>query len=158
MRFMAEAIEAVGNAYSRDRIGIRISPYGTFNDIDEEDPVASFIAKLDCSEKAGIGFVHIIRPHVSGSTDREVSEEYMDVLELARARFSGKIIAAGGYDRAQAETELRGGSADFIAFGRPFIPNPDLPRRLREGLPLAESKPRVKYDKGPEGYIDYPPF
>jgi len=156
MRFMVEVIEAVATVFDRERIGIRFSPYGTFNEIDDANPLESFQAKLDCVEKAGLGYVHVIRPLVSGNLDKVASELDRNVLKTARARYSGKIIAAGSYTRETGEADLSSGLIDFVAFGRPFVANPDLPRRLREGLPLAEMDETKLYTAGLDGYIDYP--
>lgn len=157
LRFMRAVIDAVADVYDRSRIGLRLSPHGTFNEIEDADPKAKFRAQLEILNDSKIGYVHVIRPRVSGDEDRTASDADTDVMEIARTLFSRTVIGAGGYTPKTAEAELAAGRADLIAFGRPFIANPDFPRRVREGLPLVgQFNAQLLYEPGPIGYIDYP--
>lgn len=156
MRFLREIIESVATVYDKGNIGVRFSPYGTFDDIHEEDPVGMFSAQLKTAEETGIGYVHVIRPEVTGDNDTAEPFEHADVIGLAREIYSGVVIAAGQYSKEAAETELDSGRADLVAFGRPFVANPDLVKRLQDGTPLAELNRDTLYIPGEVGYIDYP--
>jgi len=155
MRFLHEVIEAMAKVYERSKIGLRLSPFGTFNEIADEKPMAMFEAMLHTAGAAKIRYVHIIRPRVSGDEDRTASQADTDVVAAARQHFSGTVIAAGGFTPETAEAELKSGRADLITFGRPFIANPDFVRRVREGLELSPFNQGLLYTPGPEGYIDY---
>jgi N-ethylmaleimide reductase len=158
LRFMRAVIDAIAQIYPLDRIGLRLSPFGTFNEIDDADPIAKFRAQLEVSRDSKIGYVHIIRPRVSGDEDRTASDADTNVIEIARKIFPGTVIGAGGYTPQTAEAELTAGRADLIAFGRPFIASPDFPRRIREGLPVAATfNAQLLYEGAAEGYTDYPP-
>jgi N-ethylmaleimide reductase len=156
LRFMTAVLDAVADVFPRSRIGIRLSPFGTFNEIADATPAETYAAKLEILDRSGIGYVHIIRPRVSGDEDRTASETDARVIVTARKLFSRTIIAAGGYTEATAVAELAAGKADLIAFGRPFIANPDFPRRLRDKLPLASFNAALLYEPGAAGYVDYP--
>ena len=80
-----------------------------------------------------------------------------DTVSYFRERFEGPLIANFGFDKTSADSAIESGQADLVAFGKPFIGNPDLVRRLREDLPLNESIPETYYQGGAEGYVDYPP-
>lgn len=156
MRFLREIIESVATVYDKSKIGVRFSPYGTFDDIHEEDPLGMFTAQLETAAETGVGYVHVIRPEVTGDLDVEKPFEHADVVGLARKIYKGVIIAAGQYTRESAEKELAEGRADIIAFGRPFVSNPDLIDRLKKGTQLAALNRDLLYVPGPKGYIDYP--
>ncbi len=158
LNFMRAVFDAVADVYDRSRIGARLSPYGTFNEIDDADPAGKFRAQLEVVKAARLGYVHVIRPRVSGDEDRTASQADTDVVDIARRSFPGTVISAGGYTAESAEAELAAGRSDLIAFGRPFIGNPDFPRRIREGLPLASYNAQLLYEPGPAGYIDYPAY
>lgn len=157
LRFLREIVESVAKVYDKSKIGVRFSPYGTFDDIHEEDPLGLFSAQCEAAAEAGAGYLHVIRPEVTGDLDVEQPFEHADVVGLARKIFPGVIIAAGQYTRETAERELAEGRADLIAFGRPFVSNPDLVRRLSESIPLTPLKRDLLYVPGKEGYIDYTP-
>jgi N-ethylmaleimide reductase len=134
---MNRLIEEASKIYDRSRVGIRFAPFGLFNDIHDSDPLALYQAKLEAASCAGVGYIHIIRPPVTGNIDRENPAPEIDVVAMARAAYDGVIMAAGNYVRLSAEQELATEDCDLIAFGRPFVSNPDLVRRFRENLPLA---------------------
>ena len=162
LTFLAEILDATADSCGGlSRIGVRISPYGDFNGIRHSDAgrvMADVVALLAAR---GIGFLHVIEPEVSGDGSRSTETEGTeggapDVLAAIRRDYSGVLIAAGGYDRDRAEAALRASRADLVAFGRPFISNPDLVARMRAGAPLAPWDRRTFYTRGPAGYVDYP--
>jgi N-ethylmaleimide reductase len=153
-RLLWEVCEAVCLAVGRDRVGVRLSPFGVFNDVDDPDPALLFGTAIRGLSTLRPAYLHVINPEVSG--DRSVSAETIDVARFSRERFDGALMVAGGFDAESAERALRERAADLIGFGRPFISNPDLPRRLREGLALAPADRATFYTEGERGYTDYP--
>jgi N-ethylmaleimide reductase len=141
---------AVGN----DRAGVRLSPFGVFNDVDDPDTAALFDAAIRGLASFRPAYLHVINPEVSG--DRNVPAEAVDVARFSRERFEGTLMVAGGYAADSAERALREGAADLIGFGRPYIANPDLARRLRDGITLAATDRATFYTDGERGYTDYP--
>lgn len=142
------------------RIGIRLSPYGDFNGIKHSNPGQVFDLLLDLLQTRQPAYLHLIEPSVSGDGSRRTAngEAAPDVLAIARSRFDGPVIACADYDAERAEQALEDQRADLIAFGRPFISNPDLVERIREGMALAPWDRSTFYTRGEKGYTDYPPF
>ena len=158
LRFMVRVIEEVGKIYGMSRVGIRFSPFGTFNDIHDADPLELYKAKLKAASALEVGYIHVIRPTVYGNVDQDNPAPQVDVVGLARSAFKGTIIAAGQYTKDEAQAELAREVCDVVAFGRPFVANRDLVRRLREGLPLALLRQDRLYAGGEDGYADYPAY
>jgi N-ethylmaleimide reductase len=155
MRFLAEVLAAMMAVYPKECVGIRLAPLGRFNGIDDDDPQAKYEAMLETCTKAGVGYLHLIRPVVSGNVQMQASPLDREVLEVARRLYPGPVIGAGGYTADSAEQDLQAGLVDLVAFGRAYVANPDLVRRLREGLPLAQGDESTWYTPGDRGYIDY---
>jgi len=155
VRFMAEVLKAMTSVYEPSTVGVRLSPFGRFNEINDENPQAMFEAMLGVAEASGVGYVHVIRPVVSGNVDREASASDTEVIRIARKLFSRTVIAAAAFTPDTAEAELASGRADLIAFGRPFIGNPDFVNRLRKDVALSSCDASTFYTPGPKGYIDY---
>lgn len=150
-RLMLEVAAAVVSEIGADRTGIRISPVSPANGITTSDPKAQYdyiVAELD---KLGLTYLHVVEGATGGP--RDVAP--FDYSALRKA-FRNIYIANNGYDLEMAEAALREGRADMIAFGRPFIANPDLVERLRDGKPLAKMDQATLYGGSAEGYIDYP--
>jgi N-ethylmaleimide reductase len=148
-RFVLEVVDAVAAAIGRERVGIRLSPFNTFNDLaanyeGEEAELLELVRELSTRR---LGYLHLI------ATPGAVPETTVDAV---RAAWSGVLMLAGDFDRERDDAALAAGRADLIAFGRPFIANPDLPRRLRERLPLAAFDGNTLYSAGAQGYADYP--
>jgi N-ethylmaleimide reductase len=156
LRFMEEIIEAIATVFDRSQFGIRLSPYGIFNDIRDEDPAASFRAKLEAAAKAQIGYIHVIRPRVTGDLDLDTEAPKEDVVATARRIFPGTLIVAGGYDLRSGTAEVEQRRADLVAYARPWVANPDLISRWRRGHPLARLDRDTLYVPGAAGYVDYP--
>ena len=158
-RFALNVTQAVINAIGAERTGIRLSPYGVFNDMSGAyEGIADQYSKLSGDlGRLGLAYLHLVDHSAMGAPKPDPAT----VQAMCRAfRSAGgrAIILSGGYDLGLAEADLTSGAADLIAFGRPFISNPDLVVRLRGFLPLAEPDQATFYTPGPEGYTDYPVF
>jgi N-ethylmaleimide reductase len=156
MRFMTQVLAAMTTVYPASCIGVRLSPFGTFNDIQDADPMATYQAMLGVAQTAGVGYVHIIRPIVSGNIEMEASARDREVIEIARRHYTGTLIGAAGYTPDSAEAALQQGAVDLVAFGRAYVGNPDLVERIRSGIPFAPNDQSTLYTPGPEGYTNYP--
>ncbi len=153
-RFMVEVAEAVVGAWSADRVGIRLSPVSPANDIADSDPEPLFLHAVEQLNRFGLAFLHVVEGATIGP--REV-ENGFDLNKL-RTAFDGAYVANNGYDLALALKARQEGLADVIAFGRPFISNPDLVERLRTGAPLTQPDRATFYGGDAHGYTDYPPL
>lgn len=151
-RFALEVASAVSNAIGAGRVGIRISPYGVFNGTGAfPEVVAQYLALVDALSKLGLLYLHQLDHSAMGAP--AVPAELKASLRVA---FKGPFILAGGFDRASAEAALAAGQADLIAFGRPFLCNPDLVDRMRMDAPLNAPDMATFYTPGDKGYTDYP--
>jgi N-ethylmaleimide reductase len=148
-RFLSEVMEAVTSVVGRERVGVRISPQNTQNDIDDSDPQALFNHLAKSLASRGIAYLHIIEGDTSG---KPVST--FNYAALKRL-FGGVVIANNNFDRRRANAAIARGDADMIAFGKPFISNPDLVIRLFLGARLAVANRETFYGGGEEGYTDY---
>jgi N-ethylmaleimide reductase len=144
--FVAEVAQASAQAIGAERVGIRLSPYSTFNDMPAHAEVEEQYATL-ARHLRGLLYVHLVMNPDPG---------FDDAARRIRDAFAGPLILNGGFDRVRAESMLASGRADLIAFGRPFIANPDLVRRLELNEPLATPDYNTFYTPGPAGYTDYP--
>jgi N-ethylmaleimide reductase len=156
-RLLLEVVEAVSGVWGPDRVGVRLSPLGTFNDIGDDDPETTFghiAAELGASHLA---YLHIVNPAMSAlEKNIEPDPRTLAMVDLMREKYRGTLIIAGGFDHDTAERWLAQGRADLIAFGRKFLANPDLPERLRLRAPLNPDDPTTYYGGGAKGYTDYP--
>lgn len=152
-RLMLEVTAAVAQEIGADRTGIRISPVSPANGISCSDPQAQYDYIVDQLDALGIAYLHVVEGATGGP--RDVAP--FDYGSLRR-RFSKTYIANNGYDLGLATAHLAEDKADLIAFGRPFIANPDLVERLQSGAPLAQIDPATLYGGGAAGYTDYPRF
>ncbi len=144
-------VDAVIDAWSADRVGIRISPIGSFNgleDLEDGDTGLYFAAEL---ATRGLAFLHLSEPDWAGGP--ALTDEYRSQLKAA---FPGPIVGAGAYTTEKAQRLLDAGFIDAVAFGRSYIANPDLAERLRAGADLNAPNPKTFYGGGAEGYTDYP--
>jgi N-ethylmaleimide reductase len=149
-RFALEVVDAVVGAWDGAHVGIRISPQGSFNGLDDDDqPMALYLAAEFA--RRGLAFLHLSEPDWAGGP--VVDDEFRREL---RAAFDGGIIGAGNYTPEKAERLLEAGLIDAAAFGRSFIANPDLPERLRTGAELNEPDLVTFYGGDEAGYTDYP--
>lgn len=155
IRLAGEAVDAIGGAIGYGRTGIRISPGHLFNDLVDADPRATHAALLAALPTDKMAYVHLMSPD-SFDPGLNNAGDVSSLIADIRARVRGPIILAGGFDRARAEAALAAGAGQAIAFGRPFIANPDFVTRLKSGAPLAAPRADLFYTPGPEGYTDYP--
>ena len=153
-RFLLEVTEAVTAVWGDNRVGLRISPTSPANDIADSNPQRLFAHVVKALDRFGLAYLHVVEGATGGP--REAVPGF-DWLALRRG-FRGAYMANNGYDLALAQAALKEGRADLIAFGRPFIANPDLVQRLRQGAPLAEPDKATFYGGGAHGYTDYPPM
>lgn len=151
-RLLVETVAAVSDAIGAARVGVRVSPLGTAHEMQPDpDPLNTF-GHLACSlDQLGIGYLHVYDQ--SGSWIHDLQN---GLLPHLRACCRLTIILCGGFDRGRAIAALRAGHGDLIAFGRHFIANPDLVRRLRLDAPLAHWDSKTIYKGGARGYTDYP--
>lgn len=151
-KFALEIAQKVSDAIGKDKVGIRLSPYGVFNDLPlyaEIDADYTYLAqKLN---QLGIAYIHLVNHESMGAA--HVSET---VVKAIRENFKQSLILSGGYDKKRAEEDLESGVADLIAFGRPFLANPDLIERFKTDAPLNEPKYDLFYTPEAAGYTDYP--
>jgi N-ethylmaleimide reductase len=148
---MLEVARAVVAEVGAERTGIRISPVTPANDVSDSNPQPLFDHIVDGLDALKLVYIHVVEGATGGP--RDIAP--FDYASL-RKRFSGAYIANNGYDLDLANKVLSAGAADLIAFGRPFISNPDLVDRLRKSAPLNELDKATLYGGGAKGYTDYP--
>jgi N-ethylmaleimide reductase len=152
-RFLLEVVEAVAGAWEPGRVGVRLSPTGPFNDISDADPVATFGYVAEALNGfGGLAYLHVREPMTAG----EPSAGAVVTAHELRRRFEGPFIINEGYGRESAEAAIASNAADLVAFGVPFISNPDLVERLASGAPLAPADSSTFYGGDARGYTDYP--
>jgi N-ethylmaleimide reductase len=151
VRFALEVVEAVLREWDGARVGLRIAPVSPANDCFDSDPQTTFGHLIERLAPMGLGYIHV----VEGATGGPRNEAPFDYMALRRA-FPGAYIANNGYTREMAEEALAQGRADLVAFGRPFISNPDLVERFRRHAPLTEPDRATFYGGDARGYTDYP--
>ena len=156
-RLLLEVVDQVVSVWGKDRVSVRLSPYGTFNDMSDSNPVALFTYVLGKLDERGIGFVHLIEPRSSsaGGNDKAVVDAPC-TAKIFREAYKGVIVSAGGYTRDEALATVAQGQADAVAFGRLYISNPDLRERLEKNVPLNKYDRSTFYGGGEKGYTDYP--
>jgi len=151
-RFLLEVTKALISVCGADRVGVRISPSGTFNDMSDSNPEAIFVYLLEQLNPLGLAYVHIVDA-LEGDIRHGAN---VIKLETLRAAYKGTLIVCGGYDQARAEETLEKGLADAIAFGQLYIANPDLAERFKLNAPLNKPDSRTFYGGTEKGYTDYP--
>jgi N-ethylmaleimide reductase len=158
-RFLMDITHAVLEVWEASRVGVRLSPYGIANDSGEADPMPLYSHVVQSLNPLGLAYLHFIEPRSSGAGRAEVNHQNVpSAMVLFRPIWRGVLMAAGGFSGETAEAAIAAGHADAIAFGRIFISNPDLPRRLREGLPLTPYNRATFYGGEEAGYTDYPVY
>lgn len=149
MRFLSEVLDAVLEIWDSARVGVRISPENSFNSMSDSDPQRHFEYIVSQLDKRGLAYLHVLE----GDMMSRVSE--MDYTAL-KDKFAQTYIANNGYDFNRAVAAIEHEEADIIAFGVPFISNPDLVMRYKNGWPLSDADQATFYMGGEKGYIDYP--
>ena len=152
IRFAVEATKAVAAAIGPERVGIRISPYGVYNDLAPDAEMdALYLALVRSLNAIGIAYVHFVDVGVMGAPESKPV-----LRRQLREAFDGAFILNGGYDGAKAEADLAASAGDFVAFGKPFIANPDLVAKLKSGAALRPADPATFFTPGEPGYTDHP--
>jgi N-ethylmaleimide reductase len=151
-RFVLEVADAAIKAIGKDKVGIRLSPFGVFNDMPLYDAMeADYTYLAQQLNTRGLVYIHLVDHSPMGAPPVPDS-----IKKMFRNTFKGKLILSGGYDAARAEIDLAAGKCDLIAVGRPFLANPDLVSRWKTGAPLNAPDMSTFYTPGPKGYTDYP--
>ncbi|WP_017655203.1 alkene reductase [Fortiea contorta] len=151
-RLLLEITAAVTSVWDADRVGVRLSPSGTFNHIRDSHPLETFGYAAQALNRFNLAYLHIFE-----ATDADIRHGGTVVpTDHLRSRFTGTLIVNGGYTREKGDTVLANKAADLVAFGTLFISNPDLPRRLALNAPLNAADEATFYGGGEKGYIDYP--
>jgi N-ethylmaleimide reductase len=157
-RFVVETAEECVASIGARRVGIRFSPFSTFNGATSSDECDLYRYLIQELARLNLGYLHVVSAEISGeqTIERDSGTAHPDAVGLARKLWPFVLIGCGSYDLARADADIRTNRADMIAFGRDFISNPDLVTRLREGRPLAQRSPSEWYGGGAQGYTDYP--
>jgi N-ethylmaleimide reductase len=146
-RLPLEVVDAVVDVWGPARVGYRVSPNGAFNSMADSDPVRTFSHLAEALNRRGIGYLHVVDPVADGAKR---------ISPVLRRIFDGTYIVNGGFDLASANAAIARGEADLVAFGAPFLANPDLPERFRAGGALNAADQATFYTGEAKGYIDYP--
>jgi N-ethylmaleimide reductase len=151
-RFVLEVVDTAIAAIGKDKVGIRLSPFGVFNDMPLYDAMeADYTYLAQKLNAAGLAYVHLVDHSAGGAPPVPAS-----VKAMFRSTFRRTLILSGGYDAARAESDLAAGKADLIAVGKPFLANPDLVARWKANAAVNAPDMSTFYTPGPKGYIDYP--
>jgi len=158
-RLLMEITQAAIDVWGASRVGVRLSPYGIANGSGEADPMPLYSHVIQALDPLGLAYLHFIEPRSSGAGRAEVNHQNVpSAMVLFRPIWHGVLISAGGFTGDSAEAAIAAGHADAIAFGRIFISNPDLPRRLQHGFPLTPYNRATFYGGEEVGYTDYPEY
>ncbi len=148
-RLLLEVLEVVTQVWGSDRVGVRLSPLNSFNSMKDSDPIALVTWLAKRLNEFDLAYLHLMRADFFG-------EQQADVVTPVREHYRGHLMLNMGYTGDEANSAIASGQVDSIAFGVPFIANPDLPERLKSGAGLNQADPSTFYTQGAEGYIDYP--
>lgn len=151
-RLLLEVTEAVIGVWGANRVGVRLSPSGTFNDIRDSNPLETFGYAAQALNKFGLAYLHIFE---AIEADIRHGATVVPTSHL-KERFQNTLIVNGGYDKSRGDAVLSTGAADLVAFGTLYIANPDLPERFALNAPLNQPDPTTFYGGGEKGYTDYP--
>lgn len=156
-RLVLEIVAAVAAQIGPQRVGVRLTPMGRFMGMGDDTPHDTFGYLVERLNEMSLAYLHLVEPAIVGTVrDEQVDPGWDAIIRQLRESWDGVLILAGGYDSTTAAQAVADGRADIIAFGRPFLANPDLPRRIREGLPLNTPDPASFFGGDERGYIDYP--
>lgn len=151
-RLLLEVTKAVIDVWGAERVGVRLSPFGTYNDVGDVDPIGLYKYVLTNLDKQGVAYVSLIEARAGAGMEIGTPND----VDTLREFWPRTLILAGGFTEEMAEEAISSGRADAVAFGRQFIANPDLPERIRKGAALNSYDRSTFYGGGAKGYIDYP--
>ncbi len=152
LNFPIEVAKRTSAAIGKEKVGIRLSPYGVFNDMPLYDSIHEAYTQLaKALDQIGIAYIHVVDHSSMGAP--EVTDA---IKQSFRENFSQTLILSGGYDKERAENDLQDNKGDLIAFGKPFLANPDLVERFKQDAPLNDWDQSTFYTPGEKGYTDYP--
>ncbi len=154
-RLLLEVMAAVIEVWGSDRVGVRLSPSGSFGSMSDSDPKALFSDVVRHLDALNLAYLHLVEPRVQGNEtvdnpDMTLSTTYFRTL------YRGTLISAGGHSRETGEMTIQEGHADLVAYGRLYISNPDLPQRFAKSVPVTPYDRSTFYGGGAAGYTDYP--
>ena len=153
IRLLHEVTQAVAEIAGADRTAVRLSPNGDSQGVNDSAPEALFTAAATALSGLGIAFLELREPGFDGTFGKAAVPP---IAPAIRRVFKGPLVLNSDYDHARGQAALDSNVADAIAFGRPFISNPDLPRRMQHDLPMAKDDMPTWYSQGAHGYTDYP--
>jgi N-ethylmaleimide reductase len=153
VRFLTETVERVLEVWDSTHVGVRISPTSGFNDMTDDNPPETFSVAIDKLNSYELGYLHVVE---TAQNSKGSSEEDLAMSAHLRTLWKGLYVVNGGYDGLRGDEALRTGHADAVAYGRAFLTNPDLPRRLQLRAALNEPDPTTFYGGGAAGYTSYP--
>lgn len=148
-RLLFEVLTAVSEVWGSDRVGLRLSPLNSYNDMRDSDPVGLVSWLAERLNDFNLAYLHMMRADF-------FQQQTGDVMTPVRAAYKGVLIGNMGYTPEEADEAIGSGKLDAVAFGTAFLANPDLPARIKAKAPLNAPNPATFYTPGPEGYTDYP--
>lgn len=154
-RFLLQTVAALVSVWGDGRVAVRVAPSGSWNGVSDSDPQALFAHVAEQLNRFDLAYLHIVEPRVKGNIVLVEGQKPVAAEQL-RKTFRGKIVSAGGYEPDTAFDVVEKGDADAVAFGRHFIANPDLPKRIQSALPLNAYDRTTFYTFEAHGYTDYP--
>ena len=154
-RLLLEVTEAVASVWGANRVGVRLSPSGTFNSMYDSNPTALFDYVANALNRFDLAYLHLVEPRAEGNTSMENPTASLTAHHF-RSIYHGTLLSAGGYDQELGEAVLAAGDADLVVYGRVFIANPDLPERFAINASLNPWDRSTFYGGDEKGYIDYP--
>ncbi|TKT75730.1 alkene reductase [Aquamicrobium sp. LC103] len=146
IRFVMETLQAMGEAIGFGRVGLRLCPGLDYNDMHDENPVETYGLLMREASQLGLAYLHLVRRSV----------QLVDNYALTKANWHGNLILNNELSPETAAAAISDGSAEAVSFGRPFIGNPDLVHRIRDGIALSDYDRARVYTPGSQGYTDYP--
>ncbi len=152
-RFLFEVTQAVVDVWGANRVGVRVSPQGAFNDMKDSDPASAFGYAAQGLSKMGLAYLHTFE---TAGEDTPITADNPSVTPILRHAFHGPLMVNGGYTQEKGSAVLTSGAADMVSYGELFIANPDLPERFRQNAPLNPPDKPTFYGGDAHGYTDYP--
>lgn len=153
LRFLGEVVTAMSSAIGADRVGVRLAPFTSLNGTVDASPVETYTAAAKLLNQLNVVYLHIAEVDWDDAPDTPV-----EFKQAIRDAFKGALIYAGKYNADTAEAAIAEGTTDLVGFGRPFVANPDLPNRVKNGYPLAPHDPNTLFGGAEEGLTDYPEY